>query len=55
MILGLQLYGPIACNQVDLPELLKGVKNIGIDKIYYYFIKNIVLERKLVMRILLEL
>lgn len=33
MILGLQLYGPIANSKMDLPDLLKGIKEIGIDRV----------------------
>lgn len=33
MILGLQLYGPIACGKMDLEAMLRGIKNIGIDRV----------------------
>ncbi len=33
MILGLQLYGPIANSKVSLPELMKGLKDVGIDRV----------------------
>lgn len=33
MILGLQLYGPIANSKMELTELLSGLKNIGINRV----------------------
>lgn len=33
MILGLQLYGPIANSKMELKELLSGLKKIGIDRV----------------------
>lgn len=33
MILGLQLYGPIANSQMELPKLLTEIKKLGIDRI----------------------
>lgn len=33
MYIGLQLYGPITCGQMDLVEMFKGLKKIGIDKV----------------------
>lgn len=33
MILGLQLYGPIACSKMEIRELLAGIKKIGIERV----------------------
>lgn len=33
MILGLQLYGPIACGKMDLTEMFRGLKKLGINRV----------------------
>lgn len=33
MILGLQLYGPVAHNKMEMSEFFKGIRNIGIDRV----------------------
>lgn len=33
MILGLQLYGPIANSKMDMQQLMAGIKKIGINRV----------------------
>lgn len=33
MILGLQLYGPIACGKMDSVEMFRGLRKLGIDRV----------------------